>query len=357
MALDAAVGDHRHARVPHRQPALDERLQLRHAEARRHPRRAAAAGPDADLDAVGSALEQKPRALGGGDVAGDHLDLAEPLAELAHGPLHHDRVAVSDVDDEDVHAGSHELGRALQIVARGADRGADAQPALLVARGKRQAPLVHQVARRDQAEQPSAVVDERKLLHLALGHDALGLGRLERALMHHEPVERRHPLGDAPVAVVDEAHVALGQESLQPALGIDDDERADARARHEPQRLRNRGRFVDAVGVVDDAVLGPLDDLDLADLRLDLAGPEAPVDDADPALFGLHDGHRRAGHRIHVGGDDRALQRDAAGETAGRDRWSPDRGAPAHCAEVRECSHRTCSRARCRERFARWPDR
>ena len=68
---------------------------------------------------------------------------------------------------------------------------------------------------------------------------------------------------------------------------------------------------MDAVGVVDDAVLGSLDDLDLADLWLDLARPEAPVDDANPALFGLHDGHRRAGHRVHVGGDDRALQGDA----------------------------------------------
>ena len=33
-----------------RQPAIDQRLRLRHAEAGRHPRRAAAAGADADLD-------------------------------------------------------------------------------------------------------------------------------------------------------------------------------------------------------------------------------------------------------------------------------------------------------------------
>ena len=79
-----------------------------------------------------------------------------------------------------------------------------------------------------------------------------------------------------------------------------------------------RGRSVDAVGVADDAVLRPLDDLDFADLRLDLAGPEAAVDDADPALLGLDDGHRRAGDRVHVGRDDRALQRDPAGQSAGQ---------------------------------------
>ena len=111
---------------------------------------------------------------------------------------------------------------------------------------------------------------------------------------------------------VDEAHVALGQEPFQLQPGIDDDERADPGSRHEASGLADRGRCVDAVGVADDAMLRPLDDLDLTDLRLDLAGPEAAVDDADPALFGLHDGHRRAGHRVHVGRDDRALQRDPA---------------------------------------------
>ena len=148
VALDAAVGDERHARSPDRQPALDERLQLRHAEARRHARRAAAAGPDADLDAVGAALEQEARALGGRDVAGDQLDVAEALAELAHRPLHDHRMAVRDVDDEHVDAGAHELGGALEIVAGRADGRADPQPALLVARGERQPPLAHEVLAR-----------------------------------------------------------------------------------------------------------------------------------------------------------------------------------------------------------------
>ncbi len=134
-------------------------------------------GPMPDLDAVGAALEQEPRALGGRDVAGDHLDVAEALAELAHRPFHDDRVAVRDVDDEDVDAGADELGGALQVVAGGADRRADAQPALLVARGKRQPPLVHEVARGDEPEQTAVVVDERQLLDLALDHDALGFGR------------------------------------------------------------------------------------------------------------------------------------------------------------------------------------
>ena len=51
-------------------------------------------------------------------------------------------MAVRDVDDEHVDTGSDELGRALEIVAFGADGRADPQPALRVARGKRKLPLV-----------------------------------------------------------------------------------------------------------------------------------------------------------------------------------------------------------------------
>ena len=60
--------------------AFDERLQLRHAEAGGEPRRAAAARADADLDGVDAALGEKPHAVGGRDVAGDELDVAEMLA-------------------------------------------------------------------------------------------------------------------------------------------------------------------------------------------------------------------------------------------------------------------------------------
>ena len=81
VALHAAVGDERHAAVGGL-AALDQRLHLRHAEVRVQPRRAAAARPDADLDAVDAALEQKADALGGGDVAGDELDVVEPLAGM-----------------------------------------------------------------------------------------------------------------------------------------------------------------------------------------------------------------------------------------------------------------------------------
>ena len=68
-------------------------------------------------------------------------DVAEALAEFRDRPLHDDRVAVRDVDDDDVDAGADELGGALQVVAGRANRGADTKPAVAVARGKRHAAL------------------------------------------------------------------------------------------------------------------------------------------------------------------------------------------------------------------------
>ena len=162
------------------------------------------------------------------------------------------------------------------------------------------------------------VVDERQLLDLALDHHALGLFRRGGAAMDDEPIDRRHAIGDRGAGAVDEAEIALGEQAEQPPVGVDDDQRADARSRHQRPRLRHRRVRADAVGIGDDAVLRPLHLLDLADLRLDLPGPVAAVDDADASLFGLHDRHRRARDGVHVGRHDRPAQRDAPGQLAGQ---------------------------------------
>ena len=60
------------------------------------------------------------------------------------------------------------------------------------------------------------------------------------------------------------------------------------------------------------------DDLDLADLRADLSGPETAIDDPDAAFLGLDDSHGSARDGVHVGGHDRPLQRDAPRQAAGQ---------------------------------------
>ena len=213
-------------------------------------------------------------------------------------------------------SGAHELGGALEIVAGRADGGADAEPALLVASRERQAPLTQEVARGDQPEQATVVSDERQLLDLALDHQLLGVHEAQRASMHDEPIDRRHAVRHAHVGAVHEADVALGQQTRQPPLVVHDDERADARLAHLGCRLRQRAGRRHAVWIGDHAVLRALDDLHLADLRLDLARPEAAIDDADASFLGLNDRHRRPSDRVHVGRHDRPLEPDAARQPA-----------------------------------------
>src|SRR5919201_287 len=158
---DSAVGDQRDVTVADGAPALDQRLRLGHAVAGRHARRAPAARADADLDAVDAALQQERGTFGGADVAGNHLHVAEALPQLANRAVHHDRVAVRDVDHEHVDAGLDQLGRAFEIIARRANRCADPKPPLLVSRRKGEPPLLQQVARGDETDQLSLLVDER----------------------------------------------------------------------------------------------------------------------------------------------------------------------------------------------------
>jgi hypothetical protein len=273
-------------------------------------------GPDTDLDAVGAALGEEPRPFGRRDVARNQLEVAEVFPERRQGALHDAGVAVGDVDDQHVHAGADELGGALEVVAGRADRGAHAQATLCVARGEGEPPLAHQIARRDQPDEHAVLIHERQLLDLPLGHQPLRVLGRNRPPVDDEALDRRHPVRDAQPLLRDEPHVALGQQPLEPPRAIHHDQRPDPRAAHDRGRLLQRRRRLHVERIGDDAVLRPLDDADFANLRLDLAGSEAAVDDPDPALLGLHDRHRRARDRVHVGRDDGALQRDAARQPA-----------------------------------------
>jgi len=136
--------------------------------------------------------------------------------------------------------------------------------------------------------------------------------------MRDQTLERRHAIGDAQPFAADEAEIALGEQAAQLPRLVEDDERADAAPRHQARGLVDgRGR-ADAVGIGDDAVLGALDDLDFAHLRLDVAGPETAIDDADAAFF--RHGNRHFGSRdgIHVRRDDGPLQRDTRSKVAGQ---------------------------------------
>ena len=160
-------------------------------------------GPMPTFTAFTPRSARKLHALRGGDVAGHELEVAEPRAERFDGARHDHRMAVRDVDDDDVDARAHQLRGALEVVALGADRRADEQPAVRVARRKRQPLLADDVLGRDQADERAVAVDERQLLDLSLDHQPLGRLERELALADDEPIDRRH-------ARVDRARIGAG---------------------------------------------------------------------------------------------------------------------------------------------------
>ena len=79
------------------------------------------------------------------------------------------------VDDEHVDLGADERLGALERVRADADRGADAQPALLVLRRERELDPLLDVLDRDQALEPAVRVDDRQLLDLVPVQDLVRL--------------------------------------------------------------------------------------------------------------------------------------------------------------------------------------
>ena len=214
--LDAAIGDHRHAVLAAFLDGIDDRGELRHADPGDHAGRADRARPDADLDRVGAGLDQRPRALGGRDVADDDLGVVRHPADLVDRFEHPRRMAVRGVDDHDVDPGGEQRLGPLELLAAGAGGGGDAQPAVLVLAGVRKALRLLDVLDGDQAGAAIVVVDDQQLFDAVLVQQALGLLARD-VLAHRDQLVLGHQLGDRLARIAGEAHVAVGQDADEPA--------------------------------------------------------------------------------------------------------------------------------------------
>ena len=315
VPLDPAIGDERQV-VARGLAAFDQRLQLRHAETGRQPRGASTTGPDPHLDGVHAAFGEKADAVGRGHVAGHQLDVGKLLLEGVDRTGHDHGMAVSDVDHDDVDLRLDQLRGPLEEVAGRADGRAHAQAAVRIAGGEGEPFLPIDVFRGDQPQQRAVGVHERQLLDLLLDHQALGDVERQLAMAHDELACRRHARRHRAFTRVHEPHVAFGQQALEPPRRVDHHQRARPCAPHHGHGFFQARLGRHGVRVADDDVLHPLDLLDLAHLRLDVAVAEPAVDDAEAAFFGLDDGHRRARDRIHVGRHERPLEGDAGREPA-----------------------------------------
>src|SRR5690606_22491239 len=124
---DAAVGDHRHAGLGECGGNVIDGSDLRHADTGHDASGADGAGADADLDTVGTMIDQCKRSGGGCDISADNLYrgiiLLDPLNALQHAF----RMTMCGVDHDDIDASlGQQLDAQFGALAH-ADGGADAQ--------------------------------------------------------------------------------------------------------------------------------------------------------------------------------------------------------------------------------------
>ena len=172
---------------------IHDRGELRHADAGDDARGADRARADADLDRVGAGIDQRLRALFGGDIAGDHLHgVGEPL-DAVDGFQHARGVAVRGIDHDEVDAGiDQQLGALIAALADRGRRG-HAQAALRVLAGERMGDRLFHVLDGDQADAAILIVDHDQLFDAMLVQHPLRLV-LADALAHRDEVFVRHQL-------------------------------------------------------------------------------------------------------------------------------------------------------------------
>ena len=326
--LQTAVGDHRDAGRPRREVRLVDRAHLRDSDPGDDPGGADGARPDADLDRVGAGVDQGLRTGAGGDVAADDLDAAvapevglDPRDHVEHRAL----VAVRGVDDDHVDPGVDQQAGALVRVLAHAQGGTDDQPAAVVLGGQGVLVALDEVLDRDEPAQPAGLVDQRQLLDLVLGEQrqrGVGVHADGRGDQRH----RRHHVADESVLVGLEAHVPVGDDAEEDAVGVDDRCARDAVAGRQRVDLGEGVVRRDGDGVGHHAGLGPLHQVDLAGLLL---GGQVAVQHAHAADAGHGDGHARLGDGVHRAGQQGYRQPDPPRHPAARvDLCRDDVGLP-----------------------------
>ena len=329
---DATVRDERNVVTSAGACTLGHGRELWYSDSRNDTGRTDGSRPHADLDRIGTRRDQILGAGRGGDIARDDVDIAHPLAHLADRGERLLHVTVRDVEDQGVRTGVHQRFCALQIVAAHADRSGHHQPPALVLCGVGALLELHQIAKGDEPDQASVIIDEGQLLDTRIAQDQRRLVRADADRRHDQPIGRCHDLRHTDRGVLTQQCVTPRQDADRTALCVDDNEPVDTVCAHLGHGALKCQIGPDRERVVDDECLGTFDACDLRHLLLD---QEETMDDADASGARHRDRHRCFGDRIHVGRDDRRSNAD----TPGKPRGGVDVGPRCDWAALRDEEH------------------
>ena len=206
------------------------------------------------------------------------------------------------VDGQHVRARAHQFGRALQIIARGTDRSAHAQAALVVLAGVGIFEFLLDVLDRDQAFQIVLIVHHQQLFHAVLVQNQLRLFQ-RGAHRNSDQVLLGHHVADGNIGAGLKAQIAVGENAHQP-LALRHRHAGDLVAAHYLQSVADHLVGADGDRVHDHPALRALHLVDFAGL---VGNGQIAMHNADAALLGHGDGHARLGHRVHGRGEQRGV--------------------------------------------------
>ena len=165
---DAAIGDQRHAGAFQAAGDVGHGRDLRHTDTGDDARGADGAGANTHLDCIGTGIGQVARGFGGGDVAGDHLQIGPLGLDGLHRVDDALRMTVGGIDHHDIDAGIAQRGHAIHRIGRRAHCSADAQATGLVLAGTRVVGGFLEVLDGDHAAQLGVGADHQHLLDAVL---------------------------------------------------------------------------------------------------------------------------------------------------------------------------------------------
>ena len=223
---------------------VGDRGKLGHADTGDDAGRADRARPDADLDGVGTGVDQSLGAFGSRDVAGDHLHGIGQTLDSGNGIEHALRMAVGGVDDDKIDPCFDQRFTAHITGVANARRGGDTQPALLVLAGIGIRHRLLDILDRDEADAAVVGVDNEKLFDAVLVQQPLGFVLVD-TLAHGDESVLGHQLRDFLAAVGGKADVAIGENADQlagaaVAGALDHRDAGDAILLHQLQRIVER---------------------------------------------------------------------------------------------------------------------
>ena len=311
--FDAAVGDHGRTGFARGLDRIHDRGELRHADAGHDPRGADRARPDAHLDGIRAGIDQRLGALGGRDIAGNHLHFIRQSLHPADRIEHMLRMAVRGVDHHQIDAGLDQPLRALVALVANGCRSGHAQTSLLVLAGIRIGDRFFHVLHGDQADAAIIGIDHQQFLDPVLVQEFLRLG-LTDAFAHGDQPILGHQLGDLLPGVGRKAHVAVGENADEFSgravmRALHHRHAGDGVFLHQRERVGERGLRIDSERIDHHAAF---EFLDLAHLRRLLVGLEIAVDDAEAAGLRHGDRHRGLGHGVHGRGHNGNIERNLA---------------------------------------------